>query len=108
MRNDRTIARMLAVTSKNGMSSIQLFIEQTPNHYHLSNQMSHLTRLSIGDTDVDDENERDKEDDRDDVIDADEIHLPNDAENCCQRENIDLVMVQQIVECMVQTRGIGH
>ncbi|RVW75618.1 hypothetical protein CK203_059095 [Vitis vinifera] len=66
--------------------------------------MSHLTRLSIGDTDVDDENERDKEDDRDDVIDADEIHLPNDAENCCQRENIDLVMVQQVVECMVQSR----
>ena len=61
--------------------------------------MGNLTRLSIGDTDVDDENERDKEDDRDDVIDADEIHLPNDAENCCQRENIDLVMVQQVVEC---------
>ena len=61
--------------------------------------MGHLTRLSIGDTDVDDENERDEEDDRDDAIDIDEIHLPNDDENCCQTENIDLVMVQQVVEC---------
>ncbi|RVW93464.1 hypothetical protein CK203_035119 [Vitis vinifera] len=77
------------------MSSIPLFIEQAPNHYHLSNEMGHLTRLSTGDTDVDDENE---EDDRDDVIDTNEIHLPNDDENCCQRENIDLVMVQQVVE----------
>ncbi|RVW69743.1 hypothetical protein CK203_061859 [Vitis vinifera] len=51
------------------------------------------------DTDVDDENERDEEDDRDDAIDTDEIHLPNDDENCCQTENIDLVMVQQVVEC---------
>ena len=70
--------------------------------------MSHFTRLSMGDTDVDDENERDKEDDRDDAINTDEIHLPNDDENFYERENIDLVMVQQIVECMVQTRGIGH
>ncbi|KAL6318599.1 hypothetical protein AAG906_000677 [Vitis piasezkii] len=61
--------------------------------------MGHLTRLSTGDTDVDDENERDEEDDRDDAIDTDEIHLPNDDENCCQTENIDLVMVQQVVEC---------
>ena len=90
---------MLLVPSKYGMSSVQLFIEQTPNHYHLSNEMGHLTRLSTGDTDVDDENERDEEDDRDDAIDTDEIHLPNDDENCCQTENIDLVMVQQVVEC---------
>ncbi|XP_034674615.1 uncharacterized protein LOC117905866 [Vitis riparia] len=61
--------------------------------------MGHLTRLSTGDTDVDDENERDEEDDRDYAIDTDEIHLPNDDENCCQAENIDLVMVQQVVEC---------
>ena len=40
-----------------------------------------------------------EEDDKDDVIDIDEIHLPNDDENCGQRENIDLVMVQQVVEC---------
>ncbi|RVX20495.1 Serine/threonine-protein phosphatase 7 long form-like [Vitis vinifera] len=52
-----------------------------------------------GDTHVNDENERDEEDDRDDAIDTDEIHLPNDDENCCQTENIDLVMVQQVVEC---------
>nr|CAN61286.1 hypothetical protein VITISV_028650 [Vitis vinifera] len=99
VRNDRTVARMLLVPSKYGMSSVQLFIEQTPNHYHLSNEMGHLTRLSTGDTDVDDGNERDEEDDRDDAIDIDEIHLPNDDENCCQTENIDLVMVQQVVEC---------
>ena len=43
-------------------------------------------------------NERDEEDDRDDAINTDEIHLPNDDENCCERENIDLVMVQQVVE----------
>ncbi|RVW84296.1 Serine/threonine-protein phosphatase 7 long form-like [Vitis vinifera] len=61
VRNDRTVARMLLVPSKYGMSSVQLFIEQTPNHYHLSNEMGHLTRLST--------------------------------------ENIDLVMVQQVVEC---------
>ena len=48
---------MLAVPSKYGMSSIQLFIEQAPNHYHLSNEMGHLTRLSPSDTDVDEENE---------------------------------------------------
>ncbi|RVW99497.1 Serine/threonine-protein phosphatase 7 long form-like [Vitis vinifera] len=99
VRNDRTVARMLLVPSKYGMSSVQLFIEQTPNHYHLSNEMGHLTRLSTGDTDVDDENERDEEDDRDDAINTDEIHLPNDDENCCQIENIDLVMVQEVVEC---------
>ena len=52
--------------------------------------MGHLTRLSTGYTDVDDKNEKD---DRDDAIDTDEIHLPNDDENCCKRENIDLVMV---------------
>ena len=50
------------------------------------------------DIDVDEENNRDEEDDRDYVIDIDEIHLPNDDENCGQRENIDLVMVQQVVE----------
>ena len=87
---------MLVVPSKYGMSSVQLFIEQTPNHYHLSNEMGHSTRLSAGDIDVDDENERDEEDDRDDrddVINTYEIHLPNDDEICCERENIDLVMV---------------
>ncbi|KAL6331634.1 hypothetical protein AAG906_011574 [Vitis piasezkii] len=40
-----------------------------------------------------------KEDDKNDAIDIDEIQLPNDDENCGQRENIDLVMVQQVVEC---------
>ncbi|RVW75122.1 hypothetical protein CK203_057867 [Vitis vinifera] len=40
-----------------------------------------------------------EEDDKDNVIDINEIHLPNDDENCGQRENIDLVMVQQVVEC---------
>ena len=99
VRNDRTVARMLAVPSKYEMSSVQLFIELTPNHYHLSNEMGHVTRLSAGDTDVDDENERDEEDDRDDAINTNEINLPNDDENCCERENIDLVMVQQVVEC---------
>ena len=44
-------------------------------------------------------NERNEEDDRDDAINTNEIHLPNDDENCCQRENIDLVMVQQVMEC---------
>ncbi|RVW91315.1 Serine/threonine-protein phosphatase 7 long form-like [Vitis vinifera] len=53
-------------------------------------------RIVARDTDVDDENERDEEDD---AINTDEIHLPNDDENCCQIENIDLVMVQQVVEC---------
>ena len=99
VRNDRTVARMLAVPSKYGMSSVQLFIEQAPNHYYLSNEMGHSTRFSASDINVDDENERDEEDDRDDVINTDEIHLPNDDENCCKRENIDLVMVQQVVEC---------
>ena len=84
---------MLVVPSKYGMSSVQLFIEQTPNHYHLSNEMGHLTRLSTCDIDVDDENERDEEDDRNDAINTYEIHLPNDDEICCERENIDLVMV---------------
>ncbi|RVX13203.1 hypothetical protein CK203_017957 [Vitis vinifera] len=99
VRNDQTVAHMLVVPSKYGMSSVQLFIEQAPNQYHLSNKMGHLTQLSTGDTDVDDENERDEEDDRDDAIDTNEIHLPNDDENYCQRENIDLVMVQQVVKC---------
>ncbi|KAL6323591.1 hypothetical protein AAG906_039182 [Vitis piasezkii] len=94
--NDWTVACMLAVPSKYGMSSVQLFIEQAPNHYHLSNEMDHFTRLLACDTDVDDENERD---DRNDAINTNEIHLSNDDENCCERENIDLVMVQQIVEC---------
>ena len=80
VRNDRTVARMLAVPSKYGMSSVQLFIEQAPNHYHLSNAIGHLTRLSAGDTDVDGENERDEEDDRDNAINTDDIHLPNDNE----------------------------
>ena len=82
VRNDRTIARMLAVPSKYGMSSVQLFIKQVSNYYHLSNEMGHLTWLSIGDTDVDEENEIYEEDDRNDAIDTDEIHLPNDDENC--------------------------
>ena len=99
VRNDQSVACMLAVPSKYGVSSVQLFIEQVPNHYHLSNEMSHLTRLSAGDTDVDDENERDGEDDKDDAINTYEIHLPNDDENCYPKENIDLVMVQQVVEC---------
>ena len=79
--NNRTIARMLVVSSKYGMSSVQLFIEQASNYYHLSNEMGHLTRLSAGDTDVDEENEIYEEDDRNDTIDTDEIHLPNDDEN---------------------------
>ena len=99
VRNDRTVLRMLVVPSKYEMSTVQLFIEQTLNHYHLSNQIGHLTRFLASDTDVNDENKKNEEDDRDDVIDTDEIHLPNDDENCCQRENIDLVMVQQVVEC---------
>ncbi|RVX22708.1 hypothetical protein CK203_008318 [Vitis vinifera] len=53
----------------------------------------------LGDTDVDGKNEIDEEDDRDDATNADEIHLPNDDENCYEKENIDLVMVQQVVEC---------
>ena len=94
VKNDWTVACMIAVPSKHGMSSVQLFIKQTLNHYHLSNEIGHLTRLSIGDIDVGGKNERDEEDDRDDAINTNEIHLPNDDENCCQRENIDLVMVQ--------------
>ena len=89
VRNDRTDACMLLVPSKYGMSLVQLFIEQALNHYHLSNEMGHLTRLSTGYTDVDDKNEKD---DRDDAIDTDEIHLPKDEENCCKRENMELVM----------------
>ena len=99
VRNDRTVLRMLVVPSKYEMSTVQLFIEQTLNHYHLSNQIGHLTRFLASDIDVNDENKKDEEDDRDDAIDTDEIHLPNDDENCCQRENIDLVMVQQVMEC---------
>ncbi|KAL6319868.1 hypothetical protein AAG906_036938 [Vitis piasezkii] len=45
-------------------------------------------RTVARDTDFDDENERDEEDDRDDAIDTDEIHLPNDDENCCQTEKL--------------------
>ena len=80
VRNDQTVARMLVMQSKYGMSLVQLFIEQAPNHYHLSNEMDYLTRLSAGDTDVDGENERDEEDDRDNAINTDDIHLPNDNE----------------------------
>ena len=87
------------MSSKYEMFSVQLFIEQAPNHNHLSDDIGHLTRWSAGDIDVDDENERDEEDDRDDAINTDEIHLHNDDENCCEKENIDLVMVQQVVEC---------
>ena len=58
VRNDQTVARMLAVPSKYGMSSVQLFIEQAPNHYHLSNEMGHLTWLSISDTNIEEENEK--------------------------------------------------
>ena len=76
---------MLVVPSKYGMSSVQLFIEKASNYYHLSNEMGHLTRLSVGDTNIDDENERDGEDDRDDAINTDEIHLLNGDENCCER-----------------------
>ena len=61
--------------------------------------MGHFTWLLVGDIDVDEESERDEEDDRDDVIDTDEIHLLNDDKNCGQRETIDLVIVQQVVEC---------
>ncbi|RVW68072.1 hypothetical protein CK203_064579 [Vitis vinifera] len=68
------------------------------SNVHLPHPTSSCLQI-LGDTDVDDENERDEEDDRDDAIDTDEIHLPNDDENCCQTENIDLVMVQQVVEC---------
>ena len=56
VRNDWTIARMLAVSLKYGMPSVQLFMEQAPNHYHLSNEIGHLTWLLVGDTDVDEEN----------------------------------------------------
>nr|CAN68793.1 hypothetical protein VITISV_016173 [Vitis vinifera] len=56
-------------------------------------------RTVARDIDVDEENETYEEEDRDDAIDTDEIHLPNDDENYGQRENIDLVMVQQVVEC---------
>ncbi|KAL6323464.1 hypothetical protein AAG906_039035 [Vitis piasezkii] len=41
-------------------------------------------RTIAHDLDVDDGNERDEEDDRDDAIDTDEIHLPNDDENWYQ------------------------
>ena len=43
VRDDQTVARMLVVPSKYGMSSVQLFIKQAPNHNHLSNEMGHLT-----------------------------------------------------------------
>ena len=101
VRNYWMVARMLVVQSKYGMSSIQLFIEQAPNHYHLSNEMSYLTRLSTGDTDIDDENERDEEDDRYDAIDTDEIHLPNDDENCCQRKNIDSFTLKLVIGLII-------
>ena len=32
VRNDQTVAHMLVVPSKYGMSSVQLFIKQAPNH----------------------------------------------------------------------------
>ena len=63
--------------------------------------MDLFTWLLLGDTDVDEENERnerDDEDNKDDAIDINEIHLPNTNENCGQRETIDLMMVQQVVE----------
>ena len=44
--------------------------------------MGHLTRMSVSDANVDDKNERDEEDDRDDAINTNEIHLPNNDENC--------------------------
>ena len=101
VRNDWTVTRMLLVSSKYEMSLIQSFIEQILNYYHLSNEMGHLTRLSTGDTDVDDENEREEEDGRDDAIDTDEIHLPNDDENCCQRKNIDSFTLKLVIGLII-------
>ena len=63
--------------------------------------MGHFTRLSTGDTDIDDENERDEEDDRYDAIDTDEIHLPNDDENCCQRKNIDSFTLKLVIGLII-------
>ena len=60
--------------------------------------MGHLTRLSTGYTDVDDKNEKD---DRDDAIDTDEIHLPNDDENCCQRKNIDSFTLKLVIGLII-------
>ena len=82
VRNDQTIACMLAVTSKYGMSPVELFIEHTPSHPHLNNENDHFIQLSTNDIDVDEENDEDKEDDRHDVIHIDEVVFPNDDEYC--------------------------
>ena len=63
--------------------------------------MGHFTWLLVGDIDVDEESERDEEDDRDDVIDTDEIHLPNDDENCCQRKNIDSFTLKLVIGLII-------
>lgn len=56
VRNDRIVARMLAIPSKYEISSIELFIKHTPNH------------LRNDDIVVDEENVRDREDDIHEVV----------------------------------------
>ena len=97
VRNDQTVARMVAVSSKHEISPIELFIEHTPS-LNLNNENDHSMQLSINDIDVDEENDEDKEDDIHDVIHTDEVVLPNDDEYCAQRESSDLMLVQQVME----------
>ena len=98
VRNDQTIARMVAVASKHGISPIELFIEHTPSHHQLNNENDQSIQLSTDNIDVDEENDEDKEDDIHDVIHIDKVILPNDDEYCGQRENSDLMLVQQVME----------
>ena len=63
VRNNQIEARMLAVSSKCGMSPIELFIGHAPSYPHLNNENDHFIQLSTDGIDIDEENDEDKEDD---------------------------------------------
>ena len=98
IRNDRTVACMLAMPSKFEMSSIELFIEHAPDHPPLNNETTHFTESSTNGIDVDEEIERDKEDGMYDVVPTNEFVLPGNDENCGHRESVDLITVQQVTK----------
>ena len=85
---------MIVMSSKYGMLLAELFIDNAPDHPHLNNKIDYFIRFSVNDIDVNEENYKDKEDGRHDVIHTNEFVFLNDDENCGQRESFDLVMVQ--------------
>lgn len=98
VRNDQIVACMLAVPSKYGMSSVELFIEHAPSHPYLNNEIDQFIELPTDGINANEGNDEDRENDKHDVINSNEVVLPNDDENYGQRETLDLMMVQQVVE----------